>query len=210
MTEPNYLMNWKKLLPCFYKPKNIPSREEREEISLMLTEDEVLIRGVLSPFFYSASKQKLKETIFLPPKGQMTVSLNRLRYTNANFCKQHAKTINFPNNTYCGLATIVNKDIYSVNGKQNDIEVFVQATPINEHGNYIDVNISKIYINSNGLPMHADLTYALHNSDETVEPKTQLRKIASELVKFATYHNDSSPNDGLWSEDSLSESLKKR
>ena len=203
-------MNWKKLFPYFYKVKNILSRENGEEISLTLTEDEVLIRGVLSPFFYSASKQKLKETIFLPPKGQMTVSLNRFKYTNANFCKQHAKTINFQNNTYCGLASIVNKDIDSVNGKQNDIEVFVQATPINEQGNYVDVNISKIYINSSGLPMHADLTYALHNSDETVEPKTQLRKIASELVKFATYHNDSSPNDALWAEDSLSESLKKK
>lgn len=200
-------MNWKKLFPCFYKPKKTPSREEREEISLVIADEEVLVRGVLSPLFYSERKKQIRETLFLPPKGQITVSLNRFRYTTASFCKQHAKTINLPDDTYCGLASIINKDINFANAKVNGIQGFVKATPMSENKEYLDMNIVKAYVDSEGLPMHADLTYYIDEFDTSVEPKTRLRKIASEIVKLATYYHDSAPEEQEWTENTLLKSL---
>jgi hypothetical protein len=192
-------MSYKQLLSYFYKLKNALFQESREEISLVIDTDEILVRGILHPFFYSQSKKRLKETAFLPPSNAHTVSLNRLRYTNPQFCKQHAKTINFPNNTYCGLVTIVVKDIDAVSEKFEQEKAVVIASPMDENKNYIDTTITKVYIDNLGLPMHCDLTYQILNPPlEPYNPQTRLRKMASEIVKSAKYYEDSSPNDDLW------------
>ena len=69
------------------------------------------------------------------------------------------------------------------------------------------MNIVKAYVDSEGLPMHADLTYYIDEFDTSVEPKTRLRKIASEIVKLATYYHDSAPEEQEWTENTLLKSL---
>ncbi len=199
MTEQHSLMNYKKLLSYFYKLKKALFRDPREEISLVVDAQEILVRGILHPFFYSQSKKKLKEIAFLPPPKANTVSLNRLRYCNAQFCKQHAKTINFPNNTYCGLVTIIIKDVLNASDKFEDVDVKVIASPMDEHQNYIDTKTTKVFVDSLGLPMHADLTYQILNPPlEPYNPQTKLRKVASEILKSANYYEDAFPNEDLW------------
>lgn len=199
MTEQNYLMNYKKLLSYFYKLKKALSRDPHEEISLVVDTHEILVRGILHPFFYSQSKKKLKETAFLPPPKANSVSLNRLRYTDVHFCKQHAKTINFPNNTYCGLVTIIVKDILDASDKFEDVDAKVIASPMDEHQNYVDTKTTKVFVDSLGLPMHADLTYQISNPPiEPYNPQTKLRKVASEILKSANYYEDAFPNEDLW------------
>ena len=86
-------MNWRPLLDFFYKLKYLIFPVKKEVISLTIEPNEVLVRGILHPFFYSQNKKKLRETAFLPPPNANTVSFNRLRYTNADFCKSHAKLL---------------------------------------------------------------------------------------------------------------------
>jgi hypothetical protein len=197
-------MNYKKLLTYFYGLKNVFFRELRKEISLVIDSNEILVRGTLHPFHYSQSKKRLKETAFLPPLNAHTVSLNRLRYTNIQFCKQHAKTINFPNNTYCGLVTIVVKDIDAVNEKFENEKATVIASPMIDNRNYIDTTTTKVYVDSLGLPMHCDLTYQILNPPlEPYNPQTRLRKMASEIVKSAKYYEDPFPYEDSWNGETL-------
>jgi hypothetical protein len=192
-------MNWKPLSDFFYKLKYSIFPVNREVISLTIEPNEVLVRGILHPFFYSESKKKLKETAFLPPPNSDTVSFNRLRYTNAEFCKQHAKTINFPDNSYCGLATIVVQKIIAINEHFTDENVSVVCSPINEFGKYVDTKKTKTFVDSAGLPMHADLMYEILNQPiEPFKPQTRLRKIANEILKHAIYYEDPFPNIDGW------------
>ncbi len=192
-------MNWRPLLDFFYKLKYSVFPVEREVVSLSIDRNELLVRGILHPFFYSQSKRKLKETTFLPPPNSNTVSFNRLRYTNVDFCKSHAKKINFPNNSYCGLSTIVVQNILLTNEQFTDVNVKVVCSPINELGEYIDIKKTKVFVDSLGLPMHADLTYEnLVESIEPFIPQTRLRKIANELLKHAIFYEDQYPNENVW------------
>lgn len=191
-------MNYQKLLQYFYKFKNALFDNKHEKIDLIIAPTEIIVRGILHPFFFSQSKNKLKESVFLPPPDSKTVSLNRLRYADATFCKQHAKAINFPDNIYCGLASICVGDIIKISQLIENITVEVIASPMDINRNYFNLSNNKIFVNTLGFPMHCDLTY-----DTPIvahAPNTLHRKMAKELLKATKYYHDEHPLEDIWNE----------
>ena len=138
----------------------------------------------------------------LPPHGHSDVSLLRLRYTNLDFCKRHAKSINIPDAKYWGLGAILSKHIDLLNKKKEEIGITAKlvATPLNESFNII--NNIEVYTDTPGLPMHADLVY-----DEPMvkgEPATSHRQYARELLKVAKFKEDIMPDTDKWQEKEFS------
>lgn len=162
-----------------------------------IAENEVIVRNIFHPLFIkSRSKGGLKEQAFLPPhtsedvfnktgKIRNDVSVLRLEYTNADFCKNHALQI--PIKEYCGLAILKVKDCQEINSKLNDIQPYkceVISTPL--------VN----------LPMHADIIYSnLTIVTYRLQDKTfpfQVRAIAKSLAQAAKYYPDPNPLVSDW------------
>ena len=93
---------------------------DKTAIDLNIAPNEVLVRGIIAPIWASNSKKELKANAFLPPlpkndKESRCVSLNRLRYCSANFCKNHAKKLLIKGNEYVGLAIFNQQIIQELN-----------------------------------------------------------------------------------------------
>jgi hypothetical protein len=164
-------------------------------IPLEISEDELIVRGIVHPLFYS--KKKISDNAFLPPpSGRKDVSVLRHDYTDSHFCKNHSSSLKIGENTYCGLGILLAKNVDEVNSAgeyklENGelIRVFLKATP----------NIQA------NLPMHADIIYS-HSMDDD-EPKTLMRKIAKELKKKAEYLNDPYPTEKDWRGQAITKEL---
>lgn len=168
-----------------------------EEIALEVDINEIVSRGISTPFHFSSRKNKLHENIFTPPKDSITVSMNRLRYVDAHFCKQHAKTINYPNeSSYFGLVTIFVQDFYSINQSHDRDYPNVYASPMKNDKEYYDTNSEKVYINSLGNPAHCDLCYI--ESNDINQPHTAFRKIAKQFLHVAKVYLDPTPSEEMW------------
>ena len=123
----------------------------------------------------------------------------RLRYTNLDFCKRHAKSIDIPDTKYWGLGAILSKHVDQLNMKREEIGIAAKlvATPLNKSFNIIN-NIN-VYTDTPGLPVHADLVY-----DEPMvkgEPATSHRQYARELLKVAKFKEDMMPDTDKWQEE---------
>jgi hypothetical protein len=192
-------MNYIKLLQYFCKLKNVLLFSKHKKISLKITPAEILVRGILHPFHYNPLKKKLHAIIFIPPPYQNTISLNRLRYTNLTFCKQHTKSLKIAQSIYSGLATIYVRDILIINKLEDIVPFIFIASPMDDNNNYIDTQKKKVFINSLGLPMHCDLVYdKITGTSIPNEPNTKLRKTASEILKNTKYYHDPNPEHDLW------------
>lgn len=165
-----------------------------KEIPFDISDNELIVRGVVHPMFYSGNK--LKEGAFLPPRDKTDVSVLRKDYTNDDFCKQHAKGLKIGDSTYCGMATILAKHINDVViDTGNLINVIIKGTPIDSNSQYVDT--PPVFVNSKGLPMHADIIY-----EEPLikgEPNTKHRKVAKKLASIANYFSDNNPESDNWS-----------
>lgn len=176
---------------------NFICKKFNKEIDYNIESNELLVRGILHPIFYSNSDNAVRREAFLPPPNKNDVSLLRRRYTNDDFCKNHASKLVIGTNTYCGLATFhpYHLDtIYKDLQESDKILVIVKATPIDKEGNYIIKG--PVLRNSSGLPMHADMLY-----DTPIikgEPQTKHRKFASQLAKICTYFKDPMPESNGW------------
>lgn len=159
-------------------------------------DSEVCIRCICSPLHVKAKTGTLKREAFLPPPNKREVSLLRLRYTDLNFAKSHAKSLKLTDQTYWGLASIVKSDIKSVQIEDDAFSVDILGTPISKDKKYIPVNIS-VYSDDEGLPMHADLIYS--EFADANEVKTQMRKFANILVKIAKHRKDDNVDQSDWS-----------
>lgn len=169
-------------------------------IPRQIEDDELIVRGIVHPLFYSDSKRTLKEGAFLPPPGRCDVSVLRRNYTSDNFCKNHASSLEITGNTYKGLATFLAKHVNDVRTQTTMThDVSIRATPIDNNGNYTE---KKVFQFSLGLPMHADIEYERHI--EPGEINTQYRKYARQLAKTARYFPDPTPNLRNWSGEPLS------
>jgi hypothetical protein len=160
-----------------------------------MSENELLIRGIVHPMFCHSNKPVLKREAFLPPPDKNDVSLLRLEYADNDFCKNHAKNLVVGNNTYTGLGLFLAKHVYEINQESDvEIDVKVEGTPIDHKGNYI--SIPPVFVSDSGLPMHADIIY----SEPTVrgEPAIKHRVFASKLAKIAKYFPDPNPFSDKW------------
>lgn len=166
------------------------SEEAAGEIPLRIDGDEIIVRAVLCPLFFSESKLILKEPAFSPPPGKKDVSVLRHDYTTSDFCKDHGKSLVVKGSTYGGLAIIRAASIDAVNTQHADriedgpcVSVTIQASPLPD------------------LPMHADILYSTEFPDD--EPKIQIRMIARELIKQAVLLKDPAPEEARWKGDPI-------
>lgn len=180
--------------------KNFIKKLISKQIPLVISENEILVRGIVSPFFVS-SKRRLKREAFLPRNSTSGVSLLRLYYTTEDFCKNHSANLVFPNNEYRGLGTINIKMVRKLN-KNSDLSetAYVKATPL-------DISLSyeknkPVFKKDRGLPMHADLFYE-GQEFQTGTVQTKYRQYSNELAKLASYFEDPSPKSPGWRGESL-------
>lgn len=174
------------IFKIFFK-KRIPSRLEK---------DEILVRGIVHPLFLK--KNKLSENAFLPPprEGRKDVSVLRHKYTNDDFCKSHAYSLNIGDHKYCGLGVVLVKSINEV----NSVDQFQL-----DNGEIVSVKVIATPIIEKNLPMHADIVYSHHLQDD--EPKTIIRKMARNIVKKAKYIEDPDPDNQKWKGIPITQSL---
>jgi hypothetical protein len=173
---------------------------QRIVISESIDDLEVLIRGILTPFHYSRSKNKPKREAFLPPPRSNEVSVLRLQFTTIDFCKKHAQTIQMKDNEYIGLIAVQVLSIKESNQEDALYQVSVMFSPLDEHQNRIT---EKVFTDTLGLPMHADIVYSF----ETIEGKTlpqEIRKLADLIVKRAKCYIDTKPEELLWHGENIS------
>ena len=172
-------------------------------IPLNIQAEELLIRGIVHPMFYSNSKGKLKREAFIPPPQKQDVSiLRRLYAPDDSFCKNHCKSIAIGDSTYCGMATFLSQHVDEVNiGVPYEIAVSVKATPIDENENYVGDGL-EVFLDSLGLPMHADLLYNVPTPPQG-QPATLHRVLANKLVKLAVFYLDESPQSDYWDGEEL-------
>src|SRR4051812_40173028 len=69
----------------------IKRKDPQSAIPSIISENEIIIRGIYRPLFFSGNK--LTDKSFLPPPSKMDVSVLRHDYTTSDFCKQHVSQI---------------------------------------------------------------------------------------------------------------------
>lgn len=164
-------------------------------IEQTISDDEVLVRGLVHPLFAKANK--MDRNALLPPAEKCDVSVLRLNYTNLNFCKKHTKALKIGICNYWGLGAFKNIHLSMVNSlKDIELRADVVYSPIDEKNNYIN-DISQITTCNLGLPMHADLRYS-EPVPQKGTPATKHRKYAQELLKLSTFLEDKEPLSEAW------------
>ena len=133
----------------------------------------------------------------LPPRNSNKVSLLRLDYTveGLPFCVKHGKSLSIDGQTFVGLASITPDMVNECSDrilKPQLLRAEVVYAPMHQ-GEYVDTSIDVDTQDPNvDLPMHADLTYF---TQEEGDVKTILRMFANELVKQASFIEESEIND---------------
>ena len=166
----------------------------RKKIPLVVDENEILVRGLVHPMFFSRSENTIKREAFLPPPDKSDVSLLRLAYTNDNFCKNHSMSLQMGNNHYCGMGTILCRNVSVLNEQEKETIAIVKSTPLSQQLELIENQT--IFTTTPGLPMHADLIY--NQPLKKGEVQTKFRKYANKLAKSANYFNDPKPTEPDW------------
>ncbi len=166
-----------------------------ESIDLAIAPHEIIVRGIVYPFFYSNSKKRLDKQAFLPPKGKNEVSTYRNRYANDHICKNSATTLQLGTNKYCGLAIFLAEHISHLN-EATELEMKAQmiSTPLDKNNQHIKDRIATA--NEEGKPFHADLVYDFIVMEG--QPNTPIRKYAEALTKIAQYYHDPYPDQPNW------------
>jgi len=117
-------------------------------IPLSIASQELLVRGIFHPLFYSRSGGNLKPQAFLPPPGKRDVSVLRLQYTDSNFCKKHMSSLRMGTEQhYAGLAVVESSAIDNAN------------TTVDKNASSDEWNVGVVASPLTGLDMHADILY---------------------------------------------------
>ncbi|CAD5270648.1 MULTISPECIES: hypothetical protein [unclassified Imperialibacter] len=181
--------------------KKLFSSKKGELIPISLGSDEIVTRAILHPLFYSDSKRKLKREAFLPPPGRKDVSVLRLKFTSDHSCKRHARSLSYKGQTYRGLATLLVDVLSRINELVNSVvKVSIIGSALDSKGN--SISGKKVYSNSPGLPMHADILYSEPVAVGKVQ--TEHRLIADCMVKNSNFFLDPNPDMAAWQGPTLS------
>jgi hypothetical protein len=141
----------------------------------IVSSTEKIVRGIFSPMYFDEKKSKIKATAFRSPPGKDEVSVLRLNYTDASFCKKHCveKLQNIPaQKKFYGLAVFYASKVYDINAN-------FKYTPLE------------------GLPMHVDITFgyvALKGEPLPLE----LRIIIDALIENVKFHKDLYLSSDTW------------
>jgi hypothetical protein len=151
-----------------------------DNIPNVLEEDEKLVRLIFSPFHIDKKNpSKLTPNAFRPPSGIDEVSVNRLFYTTADACKQHAKSMNSDNKTFFGLASIRYTAVLESNA-------FARVSKLDNNPSHADIYFGVIL--QKGEPAPAEINLAL-----------------KELAAKARYFPDPNIVSGAWLGEDISD-----
>lgn len=158
---------------------------------------EALVRGIVHPLFYSDSKNRLKPEALLPPPDRADVSVLRLAYTQAAFCKIHCKGLRIGISQYVGLAVLAEAAVGRAARQPGADPVQAVASPLNAAAQPVAAD-ALITTADPGLPMHADLVYSTPTVRGT--PNPALKLAARYLVDPArtAYYADPQPESEDW------------
>jgi hypothetical protein len=170
--------------------KNCIKRIWYQEIQFKIEDNELFVREIFHPMFYSESKKKLKPEAFLPPSEKCEVSLLRRNYCSDDFCKNHSASLIINGSVYFGLATFNAANIKNINLTPTFENIAkIIASPLDENKN--QRTTPPVFKNDQGLPMHADLLFS--NPLRKGEVQTLYRRYANEIIKVANYFEDPLP-----------------
>jgi len=168
---------------------------KEQVIPIEINDNELFVRAILHPLFYSVRRGKLHLTVVLPPPGKKDVSVLRHDYTDDNFCKSHAKSLDIKQQEYCGLGLFKNSHVIQFSNQTEGVNVEVVATPLDKHKTLREDR--PILRTDRGLPMHADLLYDLP-PPKANEPNSPYILFAGKLLKKLQYVSDPDPVNELW------------
>ena len=153
------------------------TKTPEEPWPLDILPEEIIIRGICTPYHASASKRKLKPEAFDPTPGTDEVSVMRHRILNRDECKANAKQLEdlSQNKIYAGLAALRANEIIKI------------ATGL--------VDSRDVYLG------HADIKVIRREPGEPPTPENlrRLREMTKALQQVAQYYVDPAPGLVGWS-----------
>lgn len=137
-------------------------------------ESEKIVRSIFSPINLKKDGTGLNPNAFRSPAGIDEVSVNRLSYTNADFCKRHGKSIENPSakRSFFGLALLYVNQILSTGSE-------IKYTPKPDNIYHADIKIGFIPVTSQPLP-------------------PQFQKKVRELAEKSKLFRDNNPSSNSW------------
>lgn len=149
------LQNLYSLIKTFFKKK-----KKLKLLSPTIEEQEKIARSFFTPMNIHKSKKTLLNNTFRTPPNKDEVSVNRLDYTNLNFCKKVSKKIEQPQNkrSYFGIAIIKAKEIFN-------LDCDILYTPITEPESEINLFHSDIkigYSPKKGVPLPSKYQFKIN------------------------------------------------
>lgn len=140
-----------------------------------IDDNEIILRSVFSKMVLRDTRQSpgVRANAFNPyPKEKGEISVNRLDYTTADFCKIWSKKEIKVDDEYHGFASLFCKSIKAIGAS-------VKYTPLQTN------------------KFHSDILLGYHVEKGDPIP-TRYSQIKTNLAKHATLHSDNCPNDTNW------------
>ena len=153
------------------------------KVPLDFSNDERIIRTVYSPFNIDRKKGTLNPNLFKSPFDIDEISVNRLNYTTANFCKKISKDNQaVGKRDYFGFAVLLKKEITN----SNCSIVYSPITEPKEKINYFhsDIKVGQIAKRGEQYP-------------------SEISKKIKDLTDVARFYIDPLPTSNDWTGDDL-------
>jgi hypothetical protein len=148
-----------------------------DHIPKRISDSERIVRAVFSPINVNPKTKKLKSNTFRSPAGKDEVSVTRLDFAGADFCKNFSVQIQNPNSDrgYFGLGVLNGSEIYSTDSDVVFTPILKPKTPENPY--HADIKIG--YIADRGEQLPAEFQYKVNQLTQTCrfyeDPNPQLR-----------------------------------
>lgn len=117
-----------------------------------ISESEKIVRSVFSPININPKTKKLKSNTFKSPSGKDEVSVTRLDYAGADFCKNFGIQIQNPNfgRGFFGLGVLDGSEIYSTDSDIVFTPILKPNLPENPY--HADIKIGYFAVKGEQLP----------------------------------------------------------
>jgi hypothetical protein len=166
-------------------------------IPILIDPEEPLVRFIFEDNFKKRiieNEKIIPGNIFLDTRN-VGVSLQRLKYSSRELCRQYAKNIS--SKEYVGIVSFLKHQydecVIEYQREREQFETKLDYTPLDENNNYL-IDIYHCSIEDNGNPSHSDLFYinpALTEEErESGRPHTSLRLFSNKLFRKCEIHID--------------------
>lgn len=152
-------------------------------------DEEIILRIVYSPYHIDLEKNQIKSSAFQPPPNRVDVSVLRINYTTADFCKQHGQRFAIPSKKYYqGFGAFKVADLNEIRS-EDDTEPRIVVSKIFEPR-------KRLF-----LPMHGDII--MGKLENGVPPSNQMKRRAKKIKKIVTLFRDPNPDSKKWKGDEI-------